>query len=110
MPIDSEVEAGLAAKFSSLLPHLDDRNRRLVLGAEARVLDHCGIKLVAQAAGCSRSQCPRGLPIWSQAQTCWIGSANPAGDANPIPRLTPGCWAPCWRGAADGSAERIGDS
>jgi hypothetical protein len=41
----------LAAKFGSVLPHLDERQRRLLLGAEARVLGHGGIRLVARAAG-----------------------------------------------------------
>jgi Rhodopirellula transposase DDE domain len=41
----------LAAKFGVILPHLDERQRRLLLGAEARALGHGGIRLVAQAAG-----------------------------------------------------------
>jgi hypothetical protein len=41
----------LAAKFGSIFPHLDERQRRLLLGAEARVLGHGGIRLVAAAAG-----------------------------------------------------------
>jgi transposase len=41
----------LAAKFGSILPHLDERQRRLLLGAEARALGHGGIRLVAAAAG-----------------------------------------------------------
>ncbi len=41
----------LAAKFGVLLPHLDERQRRLFLGAEARALGHGGIRLVAAAAG-----------------------------------------------------------
>src|SRR6188472_847689 len=41
----------LAAKFGAILPHLDERQRRLLLGAEARALGHGGIRLVAQAAG-----------------------------------------------------------
>jgi hypothetical protein len=41
----------LAAKFGALLPHLDERQRRLYLGAEARALGHGGIRLVAAAAG-----------------------------------------------------------
>jgi hypothetical protein len=40
----------LAAKFGSVLPHLDERQRRLLLGAEARALGHGGIRLVARAA------------------------------------------------------------
>ena len=41
----------LAAKFAVILPHLDERQRRLLLGAEARALGHGGIRLVARAAG-----------------------------------------------------------
>jgi hypothetical protein len=41
----------LAAKFEAIWPHLDERQRRLLLGSEARALGHGGIRLVAQAAG-----------------------------------------------------------
>ena len=41
----------LAAKFEVIFPHLDERQRRLLLGAEARALGHGGIRLVALAAG-----------------------------------------------------------
>jgi Rhodopirellula transposase DDE domain len=41
----------LAAKFAVILPHLDERQRRLLMGAEARSLGHGGIRLVARAAG-----------------------------------------------------------
>jgi transposase len=41
----------LAAKFEVIFPHLDERQRRLMLGAEARALGHGGIRLVARAAG-----------------------------------------------------------
>jgi transposase len=41
----------LAAKFEAILPHLDERQRRLLMGAEARALGHGGIRLVARAAG-----------------------------------------------------------
>ena len=47
-------EAGqvLAAKFAAIFPHLDERQRLLLLlGAEARALGHGGIRLVARAAG-----------------------------------------------------------
>ena len=40
----------LAAKFGAIFPHLDERQRRLLMGAEARVLGHGGIRLVAGAA------------------------------------------------------------
>src|SRR5437588_2295428 len=41
----------LAAKFGAIFPHLDERQRRLLMGAEARALGHGGIRLVAGAAG-----------------------------------------------------------
>src|SRR5689334_24244422 len=40
----------LAAKFGAIFPHLDERQRRLLMGAEARALGHGGIRLVARAA------------------------------------------------------------
>ena len=48
-----DMEAGqvLAAKFQAIFPHLDERQRRLLMGAEARALGHGGIRLVARAAG-----------------------------------------------------------
>ena len=44
-------EEKLAAKFVEIRPFLDERQWRLVLGAEARALGRGGIKLVAGAAG-----------------------------------------------------------
>jgi hypothetical protein len=41
----------LAAKFAVIFPHLDERQRRLLMGAEARAHGHGGIRLVARAAG-----------------------------------------------------------
>ncbi len=41
----------LAAKFEAIFPHLDERQRRLLMGAEARALGHGGIRVVALAAG-----------------------------------------------------------
>ena len=48
MVVTSEI---LAAKFGTIFPHLDERQRRLLMGAEARALGHGGIRLVARAAG-----------------------------------------------------------
>lgn len=55
------IEAGLAEAFGLLLPHLDERQRRLVLGAAARVRGHGGIRRVAGAAGVAESTVSRGL-------------------------------------------------
>ena len=61
MAIGAEVETAMTAKFASLFPHLDERQRRLAMGAEARVLGHGGIKLVARAAGASPTTVSKGV-------------------------------------------------
>jgi hypothetical protein len=51
MGATEETRQVLAAKFQVIFPHLDERQRRLLMGAEARALGHGGIRAVAQAAG-----------------------------------------------------------
>src|SRR3954454_3901740 len=51
MAVSVETRQRLATKFGVLFPHLDERQRRLLMAAEARVLGHGGIRAVAQAAG-----------------------------------------------------------
>jgi hypothetical protein len=51
MGVSVEVQEQLVAKFEAVLPHLDERQRRLLMGAEARVLGHGGIRAVAKAVG-----------------------------------------------------------
>src|SRR5947207_9806948 len=46
-----ETRLVVAAKFQVIFPHWEERQRRLLMGAEARVLGHGGIRLVARAAG-----------------------------------------------------------
>src|SRR5215831_9704532 len=58
MDVTREV---LAAKFGVIFPHLDERQRRLLMGVEARSLGHGGIRLVAGAAGVSEVTVSRGV-------------------------------------------------
>ena len=51
MGVMVETRDMLAAKFEVIFPHLDERQRRLLMGAEARGLGHGGIRAVARAAG-----------------------------------------------------------
>ena len=44
-----------------LLPHLNERQRRLLLGTEARLLGHGGVRAVAQVAGVSETTVRRGV-------------------------------------------------
>ena len=43
------------------MPHLDERQQRLVLAADARSLGHGGIAAVARASGASRSRISQGV-------------------------------------------------
>src|SRR5512135_3210503 len=61
MAVPVDAEESLAAKFAALFPHLDERQRRLVMGAEARAIGHGGIKLVAAAAGAGVVTVSRGV-------------------------------------------------
>src|SRR3954468_23586165 len=60
MGIPGESCAQLVVKFAVLFPHLDERQRRLLMGAEARILGHGGVRVVAQAAGTSETTVRKG--------------------------------------------------
>ena len=55
------MESVLAEKLAVLRPVLDERQWRLLLGAEARALGHGGIAVVARASGAARSTVSIGL-------------------------------------------------
>jgi hypothetical protein len=94
--IGAEVEAVLTAKFAALLPHLDERQRRLATGAEARVLGHGGIKVVARAARVSAIRCPRAPLSWRLAVIRWSGFAALVGAVNPSQSPTRVWSLHCW--------------
>lgn len=51
----------LTRKFATVLPHLDERQQRILAGAEARSIGWGGITLVARASGLSRSTVQDGV-------------------------------------------------
>jgi len=61
MAVAVGVEEELTAEFAALFPHLDERQRRLAMGARARSLGHGGIKVVARAAGVHPVTVSRGV-------------------------------------------------
>src|SRR4051794_7561051 len=61
MAIPVEIQQALAAKFEAVFPHLDERQRRLLAGAEARGLSHGGIRGVAKAGGMREGTVSRGV-------------------------------------------------
>ena len=61
MRINEEIRGQLATRFEVLLPHLNERQQRLALATEARLLGHGGVRAVAQAAGVSATTVRRGV-------------------------------------------------
>src|SRR5437868_23101 len=51
MRVDEVVRGQLATRFEVLLPHLNERQRRLAVAVEARLLGHGGIRAAARVAG-----------------------------------------------------------
>ena len=87
----------LAAKFEAIFPHLDERQRRLLMGAEARALGHGGIRLVARAAGVREATVSLGVAeLEARAPGRWAGRAGPAGGASGRPTWIRGCARRCW--------------
>ncbi len=60
MPVTG-VESALAEKFARLLPHLNERQRRLTVAAEAAALGRGGVSVAARASGLSRPTVYKGL-------------------------------------------------
>jgi Rhodopirellula transposase DDE domain len=61
MRVSMEVRDQLAARFEALLPHLNERQQRLALATEARLLGHGGVRLVARTAGVSETTVRKGV-------------------------------------------------
>lgn len=61
MAIDAVVRNQLATRFEVLLPHLNERQQRLALATEARLLGHGGVQAVAEAAQVSATTVRTGV-------------------------------------------------
>lgn len=61
MRISGKVRSQLTVRFEVLFPHLDERQRCLLLGVEARILGHGGVRAVARAAGVSETTIRKGV-------------------------------------------------
>ncbi|MFU8855206.1 ISAzo13 family transposase [Micromonospora sp. SL1-18] len=90
MRLVSGAEALLAAKFQVILPHLDERQRRLLMGAEARILGHGGIRLVARAAGVAESTVSRGVSDLDAGAEPLGRARRPGGGRKRAAELDPG--------------------
>jgi hypothetical protein len=58
--VETTEEEVVAGRLAVVLPHLDERQRRILAGAEARALGCGGITLVARVTGMSRSTVQKG--------------------------------------------------
>ena len=70
---NEETARVLAVKFQVIFPHLDERQRRLLMGAEARALGHGGIRLVARAAGVREATVALGAGELESGILIWYG-------------------------------------
>jgi hypothetical protein len=90
MGVAAEVQESLAAKFQVLFPHLDERQRRLVAGAEARALGHGGIRVVARAAGMREGTVSRGVAELESGEEPLGRVRRPGGGRKRAADLDPG--------------------
>ena len=61
MAILAQEQDRLAGRLAEIRPHLDERQWRLLLGAEARAIGRGGAKVVARVAGASADAVSRGV-------------------------------------------------
>src|SRR6266852_4378231 len=90
MRVAEGFEESLAAKFQVLFPHLDERQRRLLMGAEARVLGHGGIRLVARAAGVREATVALGVTELDSGEEPLGRARRPGGGRKRVAEADPG--------------------
>lgn len=61
MAVSVQVGESVAHRYAALRPHLDERQRRLLLGVEAAGLGPGGVKAVAEATGAHPDTVARGV-------------------------------------------------
>jgi transposase len=80
MRVDAEVRGQLARRFEVLLPYLNERQQRLALATEARLLGHGGVSAVAEASGVSVTTVRKGvIELESGEDPLPVGRARRAG-------------------------------
>ena len=85
------IDPGLQAKLATLLPHLDERARRLVAASEAMVLPRGGVSLVHRCCGLSRTTLTAGLRELRSGETLPAGRVRrPGGGRKSIEEKHPG--------------------
>ena len=90
MGVSEETWVMLAAKFEAIFPHLDERQRRLVMGAEARALGHGGIRAVARAADVREATVSRGVDELEAGEEPLGRVRRPGGGRKRLVEIDPG--------------------
>lgn len=90
MRIPDEIFDQLAVKLAVLFPHLDERQRRLLMAAEARGLGHGGVRAVARAAGMSETTVRKGMSDLEAGESLLGRVRRPGGGRKRVADLDPG--------------------
>jgi transposase len=90
MRIPDETRDQLAVKLAVLLPHLDVRQRRLLMAAEARALGHGGVRAVARAAAVSEITVRNGVFELEAGEEPLGRVRRPGGGRKRVADLDPG--------------------
>jgi hypothetical protein len=90
MRVAEGFEEPLAAKFTVLFPHLDERQRRLLMGAEAGAMGHGGIRLVARAAGVREATVAQGAAELDSGEEPLGRARRPGGGRKRVAEVDPG--------------------
>ena len=85
-----ETRQVLAAKFQVIFPHLDERQRRLLMAAEARALGHGGIRTVSRAAGVREATVSLGVDELDSGAEPLGRARRPGGGRKQAADLDPG--------------------
>src|SRR6266516_3266921 len=85
-----EIRQVLAARFDVIFPHLDERQRRLLMGAEARALGHGGIRAVARAAGVREATVSSGVDELDSGAAPLDRVRRPGGGRKRLSEVDPG--------------------
>ena len=75
------VAESAASRYAALRPHLDEKQRRLLLGVEAQRLGRGGIQAIADATGVHPDTVARGVRELEGTPSRRRGSARPAAAA-----------------------------
>ena len=87
MSVAEGTRETLAAKFGAIFPHLDERQRRLLMGAEAR---SWGIRVVALAAGVREATVSLGVGELDSGAAPLGRARKPGGGRKRLADLDPG--------------------